>query len=101
MGRSSLSKGVRPLPGMALTPLEKKRKDKILKKLLKKHTKKNVSLLLETSSWLEPLTFVKQIQTANLCLNVERYCISVILKAKLGPLPLEKNPVGPPLEKNP
>ena len=29
-------------------------------------------LLVETSSWLEPVTFVKQIQTANIYLNVER-----------------------------
>ena len=37
------------------------------------------------SSWLEPVMFVKQIQTANICLNVERYCISVIFRAKVGP----------------
>ena len=62
--------------------------------------------------------YVKQIQTANICLNVERYCISVILRAKADVsrlylfkcgkvlyfcnfegkswTPLEKNPVGPP-----
>ena len=39
----------------------------------------NGSILVETSSWLE------QIQTANICLNVERDCISVILWAKVGP----------------
>ena len=50
------------------------------------HThKKNVSLLVETSSWLELVTCVKQIQTSNISLNVERYCISVILRAKVGP----------------
>ena len=53
--------------------------------------KYNVSLLVETSSWLELVMFVKQIQTANICLNVERYCISVIVRAKDGP-PLEKIP---------
>ena len=31
-----------------------------------------------------------------ICLNVERYCISVTFRAKVGP-PLEKNP-GPALE---
>jgi len=54
---------------------------------------------VESSSWLELVMFVKQIQTANICLNVEKYCISVMLRAKVGP-PLGKNPVGPPLEKN-
>ena len=37
-----------------------------------------------TSLWLEQVIFVKQIQTANICLIVERYCISVILRAKVG-----------------
>jgi len=30
--------------------------------------KNNVSLFVEISSWLEPVTFVKQIQTANICM---------------------------------
>ena len=41
------------------------------------------------SSWLEPLTFAKQLQTANICLNVERCCISEILRATVGGLKLQ------------
>jgi len=64
-------------------PWKKNKNDKILK---------NVSLLVETSSWLEPVTFVKT--DTNGWLNVERDCISIILSSKVGPS-LEKNPVRP------
>ena len=46
------------------------------------NTNKNTDLY----KW-RPVTFVKQIETANICLNVERDCISVILdpRQKLDP----------------
>ena len=50
------------------------------------NTNKNTDLY----KW-RPVTFVKQIETANICLNVERDCISVMLDppllAKVGPPP--------------
>ena len=50
-------------PGMAKTPPGKKKEIKFSKNT----HKNNLSLLVETSLWLEPVTFVKQIQTANIC----------------------------------
>ena len=63
--------------------------EKIYDKVLKNH----VSLLVETSSWLELVTFVKQIQTANICLNVERYYCN--FKGKSWTLPGEKSWIRP------
>ena len=49
------------LPGMAQTPLEKMSSKTTLEK---KKRKKNVSPLVETSSWLEPVTVVKRLISA-------------------------------------
>ena len=59
-------------------PLEKN--DKRLKHFLIK-THKNASILVETSSWLEPVTFVKT--DTKTCLNVEIYFCNVVNKKYL------------------